>query len=155
MDWRDIVGFEGLYQVSDCGLVRNRQGKILKPRLDKDGYNKAALSKNTKYYYRLIHRLMLEAFVGPAPEGKPCGCHNDDNVSNNTIQNLRWDSHTGNMRQAVVRGTHSCMNQRKLFDNDLIAVKHAHRLGVGAKAVAAYFGVHESTIYRHFRNSTL
>lgn len=70
-EWRDIPGFEGLYQVSNCGSVKRLAGsprcvsdRILLPFADKDGYRQAALSKfgNVKIYK--VHRLVLLAFVG-------------------------------------------------------------------------------------------
>ena len=68
--WRDIDGFEGKYQVSTTGQVMsmnyNNTGKlkILKPKVNKQGYLEVTLNKNNKHYYRLVHRLVFEAFAG-------------------------------------------------------------------------------------------
>jgi hypothetical protein len=53
---------------------------------------------------RSIHSLVLEAFVGPCPEGMEC-CHNDGNAKNNNLCNLRWDTYSNNQLDSVKHGT--------------------------------------------------
>lgn len=53
---------------------------------------------------RSVHRLVLEAFVGPAPEGME-GCHNNGDPWDNRLENLRWDTHQANMADAAAHGT--------------------------------------------------
>lgn len=68
--WKDIADFEGKYQVSTGGQVvslnYNNTGKpkILKPKVNKQGYLEVTLNKNDKHYYRLVHRLVFETFTG-------------------------------------------------------------------------------------------
>lgn len=68
--WRDIDGFEGKYQVSTGGQVvslnYNNTGKprILKPKVNKQGYLEVTLNKNDKHHYKLVNRLVFEAFTG-------------------------------------------------------------------------------------------
>jgi len=52
-----------------------------------------------------VHRLVLEAFIGPAPKGTIC-CHNDGDPTNNRLENLRWDTHSSNTRDAIRHGTY-------------------------------------------------
>lgn len=97
--WKDIQGFEGRYQVSDDGVVRSleRQDnlgrpvaeRILRPGTTSFGYPKVSLCVNGVPVYRMIHRLVLESFVGPCPEGMECR-HLDGNPQNNTLGNLCW-----------------------------------------------------------------
>lgn len=88
--WADIEGYEGLYQVSTKGNVRNsRTGKILKGRPDKDGYLQVALRKDGKAKEHMIHRLVAEAFI-PNPENKPTVDHINRVHVTNTADNLRW-----------------------------------------------------------------
>lgn len=55
-----------------------------------------------------ISRLILDAWVGPCPEGMEC-CHNDGNAMNNVLSNLRWDTHWNNVQDQISQGTHvSC-----------------------------------------------
>ena len=92
--WKDILGYEGLYQVSNYGRVRslnyNHTGKVklLKSRVNKHGYNLVYLFK-----YKLkglqIHRLVAQAFI-PNPLNLPQVNHKDENKLNNYVDNLEW-----------------------------------------------------------------
>ena len=97
--WKDVVGFEGLYRVSDKGKVhsvarkdsigRKCGGRMLTPRYDKDGYLRVTLHKNGKHKTRFIHRLVAGAFV-PNPNGYSEINHRDENKVNNYANNLEW-----------------------------------------------------------------
>ena len=93
--WKDIKGYEGLYQVSNKGHVKSlnyrRTGKegILKGRLDKDGYLRVGLCKNKKQKPFYIHRLVAKAFL-PNPNNLPEVNHIDENKENNHVENLEW-----------------------------------------------------------------
>ena len=97
--WKDVVGYEGLYQVSDRGNVysvvrkdsRGRRigGIILKPIQSRGGYPQVQLYKNGKVKTKYIHRLVTEAFI-PNPEKLPEVNHKDENPSNNELSNLEW-----------------------------------------------------------------
>lgn len=98
--WKDIAGYEGLYQVSNLGRVkslpkmcgvRQDNGRILKPFSSKDGYLVATLSFNNKMKHFQVHRLVAEAFI-PNPEQLPCINHKDLCVTNNCVDNLEWCS---------------------------------------------------------------
>lgn len=94
--WKKIPDF-ALYEVSDGGQVRNRvTGAVRKPYVDRDGYQRLRLYRNGRAVNRSVHGLVLEAFVGPRPDGME-GCHGDGDKSNNSISNLRWDTHRANM----------------------------------------------------------
>lgn len=68
--WRDIADFEGKYQVSTEGQVMSLnylntgKPKLLKPKVNKQGYLEVTLNKNDKHYYRIVHRLVFETFMG-------------------------------------------------------------------------------------------
>lgn len=93
--WKDIKGYEGLYQVSNKGRVKSlnyrRIGKegILKGRPDKDGYLRIGLYKNKKQKPFYIHRLVAIAFL-PNPNNLPQVNHKDENKENNHVENLEW-----------------------------------------------------------------
>lgn len=94
--WKDIIGYVGLYIVSNYGRIKSfkREGNlggILNPTKNKDGYFRISLSKNNIIKKYMIHRLVLESFVGPCPKEMQC-CHNDGNPANNFVGNLRWDT---------------------------------------------------------------
>jgi len=107
--WKDIVGFEGLYRVSNMGNVISLHGrgepeKALALIRNNDGYIVANLYKQGRLSRKGVHRLILEAFVGPCPKGME-GCHNDGDRTNNALSNLRWDTKKSNHADKVKHGT--------------------------------------------------
>ena len=90
--WRDIEGYENLYQVSNLGRVRSlkyNKEKILKPANNGGGYLKVGLSQNNKTKQYLVHRLVATAFI-PNPNNLPVVNHKDEKHSNNSVDNLEW-----------------------------------------------------------------
>ena len=101
--WKDIEGYEGLYQVSNLGRVRSldrmveysdgtkrlHRGRVLKAAADKDGYDRVILSTPSGHKNRLVHRLVAQAFI-PNPEHLPEVNHKDENKRNNVVSNLEW-----------------------------------------------------------------
>lgn len=88
--WKDICGYEGLYQVSNSGNVRRIAQKVkpLKPSI-KNGYYFVVLSKGNKKENRYIHRLVADAFVKHS-ENLSFVNHKDENKLNNSTSNLEW-----------------------------------------------------------------
>lgn len=84
--WKDIAGYEGLYQVSSFGRVRSRKNRILKFRIV-SGYFRLKLSKNNKVKDFFVHRLVWEAFNGPIPKGMQVNHINEDKTDNR-LENL-------------------------------------------------------------------
>lgn len=90
--WKDVAGFEGLYEVSNYGKVRRYDTKRLKATpLNRFGYPQLNLYKNGKSYLRRVHRLVAVAFVdNPEPIRYDCINHKDENPCNNNANNLEW-----------------------------------------------------------------
>lgn len=101
--WKDIEGYEGLYQVSNFGNVKslnyNRSGKenILKPQKNENKYLHISLCKNKKQKTFLLHRLVALAFL-KNPQNFPCINHKDENKENNHVDNLEWCTHEYNLK---------------------------------------------------------
>lgn len=109
--WHEVPGYEGHYEVSDHGRVRAvRRGRILRQRAESRGYRRVNLWRDGRMKTMRVHRIVLMAFVGPAPVGAE-GCHNDSNPEHNALLNLRWDSHAANVRDMVNNGTHVGANR--------------------------------------------
>ena len=111
-EWRDIKGYEGIYQISSEGRVKSKQRitrnnhtikeKIRKPKIDKDGYCcvKLWIDGISKEYF--IHRLVAQAFI-PNPYNKPCIDHINTNKTDNRAENLKWCTHKENANNPISR----------------------------------------------------
>lgn len=119
-EWRPVVGYEGLYEVSNLGRVRslprtmktrhgkpeNRyhlKGRILKQIRTSRGYLVVMLGKGNQAF---VHRLVLSAFV-PNPENKPFCDHIDADRTNNIVSNLRWATYSENNSHPHAVALHS------------------------------------------------
>lgn len=120
-NWKPVVGYEGLYEVSDQGRVKSlarhttmKDGrgktireKILKNRTLPSGHKYVSLSGHGSKQKALTHRLVMLAFVGPCPEGMEV-CHNDGNPENNHLSNLRYGTRSDNVQDMIRHKTHWC-----------------------------------------------
>ena len=88
--WKDIEGFEGLYQASNLGFIRNKNGKILKDRFRRD-YKSVVLYKKNSSKTFSIHRLIAFTFL-INKYNLDCVNHIDGNKQNNNVDNLEWVS---------------------------------------------------------------
>ena len=90
--WKPVVGYEGLYEVSNWGRVKSLKfgkEKILKPSKNKKGYLHVVLCKENILKNFLVHRLVAEAFI-PNPNNYKEVNHKDEDKSNNIVTNLEW-----------------------------------------------------------------
>ena len=92
--WKPIKGFEGIYEISSLGNVRNINWRgcghrLLKPHYDQDGYLRLSLCVNNQKSMKYVHRLVAEAFIDN-PFGKQMVNHKDEVKDNNTVENLEW-----------------------------------------------------------------
>lgn len=116
-EWRPVVGFPE-YDVSDQGNVRSWYGvggasarrkdkpRMLKPGTVSSGHQLVSLRRRgeRRSHSRLVHRLVLESFIGTRPDGHDC-CHFNGNPADNNLTNLRWDTRKANMADAIRHGT--------------------------------------------------
>jgi len=95
--WKPVVGYEGLYEVSNFGAVRNvRRKHNIKLRINSGGYYHVYLNRDGIMKTVSVHRLVAMAFI-PNPENKPCVDHINTNKQDNSVTNLRWVTHKENM----------------------------------------------------------
>lgn len=107
--WKNIPEYEGLYQASNLGRIRNIHrlktlGGILRPILDTGGHLQIGLYKNSKQKRLLIHRLILKTFISPCPSEMECR-HLDGNPVNNKLNNLKWGTRSENQQDSIRHGT--------------------------------------------------
>lgn len=123
--WKPVPGYEGYYDVSDQGQVRSVdrdvtcrggckrsvKGRVRKLTLatrgDKMVYLTVTLSRESRIACRYVHRLVAEVFLGPCPQDKEV-CHGPAGAVNNTISNLRYDTHAANELDKQRDGTSRC-----------------------------------------------
>lgn len=129
-EWRDIKGYEDIYQISSLGKVRSFdriatfrgrwgtlvhkhiKGIIKSPNLDTKGYWYVGLYKEGKVHYFKIHQLIATAFIDN-PYGYNEINHIDGNKQNNSIENLEWCTHAQNIQHAVRTGLLNPEDARK------------------------------------------
>ncbi|MFY9294484.1 MAG: NUMOD4 domain-containing protein [Methylorubrum rhodinum] len=162
--WLPVVGFEGLYEVSDQGRVRSldrwvdaggvklpgcglrfRQGVVLKPQRHSGGYVQFTLRGRT----RLAHNLVLAAFVGSRPAGQE-GCHADGNKSNNALSNLYYGTPSKNAEDKKRHGTDTfgCRNgAAKLTEADVNEIRSWEGILL-QKDIAVNFGISQTQVSR-------
>ena len=99
--WKEIEGYNGKYQVSSWGRVRNAEsGHILKPYKNSKGYLKVGLSSGKRVMDKhRINRLVAKAFI-PNPMDLPQVNHKDGNKENNSVTNLEWTTDKYNKEHA-------------------------------------------------------
>jgi hypothetical protein len=102
--WKNVNGYNGLYQVSNLGRVKSLlkygEEKILSSGLSSSGYYSVVLYKNKKRRTHNIHRLVIEAFISN-PENKKAVNHKDGIKKNNHLSNLEWCTFSENTRHAL------------------------------------------------------
>lgn len=101
--WKDVVGFEGLYTVSNRGNVKSLLKNIDLKLNPHKGYFRVCLYKNKVTHWLFIHRIALIAFV-PNPENKTCVNHKNGIKHDNNIDNLEWATPGENMQHAFDNG---------------------------------------------------
>ena len=122
--WKDIQGYEGLYQVSNLGNVKNKiqpylkQEKIYKKFSNSNGYLFVGLRKDKKRKFKYIHRLVAEAFI-PNPNNLLQINHKDENKQNNCVNNLEWCTNKYNQNYGTIKERKK--NSYKIKNNYLIA----------------------------------
>lgn len=104
MNWLPIKNYEGLYEVSDTGLIRNFKGQIRSTKPNKNvQYLQVDLYKQNIRTHKYIHRLVAEAFI-PNPNNLSEINHIDGNKQNNLVSNLEWVSKKENTEHAIRTG---------------------------------------------------
>ncbi|MBZ5203223.1 HNH endonuclease [Planomicrobium chinense] len=137
--WKDVVGYEGIYEVSNTGEVRTHENKttftemhgkrkwkqrVLKQKISKDNTCRVNLWKDGNVQTWLVHRLVAFAFIPQVP-GKDYINHIDGSRLNNHVSNLEWCTHKENNNHA--------------FDNDLMTSNNKVVLLNGTTKEAHYF----------------
>jgi hypothetical protein len=142
--WKDIVGFEGYYKISNKGCVLSvRNDTVLKPVKNRGGYVAVDLFVNGNRFNRRIHRLVADAFISN-PFGLPVVDHKDGNRENNNETNLRWVTQAQNLKHSYERTQRNSGNA-KLTNKQVLEIRAADK---PISVLIDMFGVSRMTIRR-------
>lgn len=148
-----VVGYEGLYEVSNLGNVRTlRTNRLMTSAMNgkKHGYRTVGLCKNGVSKSTGVHRLVAKAFI-PNPNNYPQVNHIDGVPSNNRADNLEWVTAQQNIKHAFVKlGVIS--GKTKLKPADIVDIRKRHAAGEKQTAIARDYGVTKNTIWRVVHN---
>jgi hypothetical protein len=158
--WRDVKGYEGLYQVSDAGNVRSLdrvsasghslKGKPRKLRMDKYGYLVVGLTLNGAMKYKKIHRLVAQAFVNN-PDRKPQVNHINGVKTDNAPSNLEWCTtreNTAHARENGLLRRGAGVSTAKLTSDDVQHIRWLAAEGVKHSVLAREWAVTQTNV-RH------
>lgn len=154
--WKQVVGFEGFYEVSDMGRIRSLdridgmgraiKGKILRGSMagpQRRSY--FLLSKNGVKHSEYLSRIVLQAFVGPSDAGMYC-CHGNGDFNDNRLVNLRWASPAENSADMKAHGTANYLRgedhpRTKLSADDVRKMRRIHAQGRGVMEISRLYGM--------------
>ena len=162
--WKPVEGHES-YEVSDLGRVRSFKGlgpkparltepKAIQPASHTGGYLQLIVSDRGVKCRWYLHRLVLETFLGPIPEGMDV-CHNNGIRTDNRLSNLRWATRKENLADTHKHGTHQygeAHGRHKLSDADVSDIQASFGL-VSAVEVADIYGVHRNHVWSIWRGA--
>jgi hypothetical protein len=149
--WKAVVGWEGLYEVSDLGRVRSPRGvrKLVPIGDDKAKYLSVTLSRpGAKLACARVHRLVLTAFDRPALAGEE-GRHKDGDSSNNALSNLEWGTPVQNGQDRVAHGTQhrgESTPSAKLTEEDVLRIREAVLFGAKQRVLGCLYGVNQQQV---------
>ena len=153
------------YSITKDGQVWSKprtktDGGIMKLQIKK-GYLIVKLFLSGKPFFRSVHRLVLETYIGPCPKGMEA-CHNNGNRKDNQLENLRWDTRSNNTFDAIRHGTHRSLQQNgernlmaKLIDEKVKVILYLYKVAKFSFTDLAWqFDVHYRTIWDICRGIT-
>lgn len=158
--WKDIEGYEGLYQVSSQGRIKSLVGYNGHKYIEREKMLNPYKQKASKNYYRTVvklckecrkkefkvHRLVAEAFIHN-PENKPNINHIDGDTFNNSVENLEWCTQKENIRHAIDTG----LSVRTIDTIDRESLVHLLNSGQTYDEIAGKLGIAKGTVFNYIR----
>lgn len=157
--WLDVESYKGYLQVSSEGRVRSLdrvatdgkrlKGKILTPSMSSSGYLSIRASVGSKLKTLNLHRLVAEAFI-PRELGKPIVNHINHKPTDNRLENLEWESYSGNAKKALAFGVWKNIGEdnhrSKLKEVTVKEVRNLVKLGASLRIVSSLFDIKYQTL---------
>ena len=165
--WKDVKGYEGLYQVSSLGKVKSLSrevkgkggskrfllGRILKPSNNGHGYELVMLCKNGKTKGKVVHRLVAEAFI-PNPDNKKEVNHIDGIKDENYVENLEWCTRKDNLNHAFNLGLMNTAKGANHYKSKKVYSERLNKEFVSIKEVAKYLFLSATSVSKVLRGET-
>lgn len=152
--WKDVKGYEGLYQVSNFGRIKSMPKSnrlrtiIMKPKNRKDGYLTVALFSGNKYNHLYVHRIVAEAFILNECGGKEIN-HIDGNKKNNNVCNLEWVTRKQNLEHAVKNGLRDPAPMKGKTGEKCKTSKYISQYDLSGNLIKNWIGIAEAA--RHLK----
>lgn len=160
-NWKQVVGYEGFYEVSDAGVIKGvnrvivgrwgeqrRPERVLAIHRDGHGYAHVVLCRDGRSKTTKVHRIVLEAFVGPKDD-KVEACHKNGIRTDNRLCNLRWGTKSSNSDDRVKHGTAPVGENNpksKLTNRQVMEIYDQTKLGQVYGVIADRYDVSEATV---------
>lgn len=155
--WKDVIGYEGLYKISNLGRVKNRFDLILKPNTTR-GYKIVSLSKNNTQKTYKLHSLVALNFLGKRAKGGLQVNHIDGNKLNNKVSNLEYVTRSKNVKHAYSlglmdkRGHKNC--KAKLSVIEVLEIRNRYIRGESISEIAKDYSIHICNVRRIINRTT-
>ena len=170
--WKDVKGYEGIYRISDYGVVesldhkviysngryRIQKGRVLKQQKTYKGYMRICLTKGGVKFNTSVHRLISIAFI-PNPLNKPQVNHKNGIKNDNKIENLEWCTNSENQIHAIKNNLikHNVGEKHhmaKLSNAEVYNVRQLHKTGWTNKELAEDFNISQTAMSNILRKVT-
>lgn len=149
--WKDIVGYEGLYQVSSYGKIKSiLKNKLIYQEVGNVGYKVVALYKNNKRKKVTVHRIVAKAFI-PNLKNLPQVNHIDGNKLNNCVENLEWCDNRYNQIHANKLG----LNSKRNFITSYLNGKKVLQYDLNGKFIKEWKSIKEASRILKIDNSCI
>lgn len=152
ISWKPVVGYEGLYEVSDMGRVRSLHkntksskvaGNIMRLHAKPKGYLGVSLSKNGKVSTKMVHRIVAIAFISN-PFGKLTVNHKDADKQNNRVDNLEWATQLENVQHARALGLQPPMSPNCWAASTKAISKKVSMYSISGDYIRSFPSTHEA-----------
>lgn len=162
---RSVPGFPQYFASADGTIWSTRRApagtglaRKMSPQRVQGGYLALRVRRKDGTVFGInIHRLVLLAWVGPPPADKPYGCHNNGNIKDCSLANLRWDNAAGNSEDSRRHGTMSVGERHpvsRLTETDVLNIRAEHSKGATLRRLADRFGVGFVTVWQVVNHKT-